>query len=230
MGTTANAADNSLTAIIDASISNVQGSLLYRGASSWSALAPGTSGQLLQTGGSAANPSWTTQQERLPIMQVIVSSGTFTVPAGVDKIKVTVVGGGGNGASAGGGGGGGGTCIIYATGLTAGGTVAVTVGAAGGTSSFGTYCTATGGISSAGINGGAGGIGTGSGTAINFTGSGGGGGGTGSGFSVYGVGGSSSLGGGGYGNINAAGGAGGNYGGGGGGGAAGSQGIVILEY
>jgi len=45
--------DNSLTA-------SAQGTVLYRGASSWVALAPGANGQVLTTGGSAANVSWTT--------------------------------------------------------------------------------------------------------------------------------------------------------------------------
>jgi hypothetical protein len=49
---------NTLTTIIDSAISNVQGSILYRNATSWVALAPGTSGQVLGTGGAAANPSW----------------------------------------------------------------------------------------------------------------------------------------------------------------------------
>lgn len=40
-------------------ISNTQGSVLYRGASAWSALAPSTEGYLLQTNGAAADPSWT---------------------------------------------------------------------------------------------------------------------------------------------------------------------------
>lgn len=39
-------------------ISNTQGSILYRGASSWAALAPGASGYLLSANGAAANPSW----------------------------------------------------------------------------------------------------------------------------------------------------------------------------
>lgn len=42
------------------SISSTQGAILYRGASGWVALSPGTSGQLLQTGGAGANPSWIT--------------------------------------------------------------------------------------------------------------------------------------------------------------------------
>jgi hypothetical protein len=50
--------DSSLSAILDAELSSTQGVVLYRGASAWSALSPGTSGQILQTNGSAANPSW----------------------------------------------------------------------------------------------------------------------------------------------------------------------------
>jgi hypothetical protein len=54
-------------------------------------------------------------------MQVFTSSGTFTVPTGITKVKVTVVGGGGGG-----------------QGFSVG-------GGAGGTSSFGAHCSATGG-------------------------------------------------------------------------------------
>jgi len=50
---------NTLTSILDAILSNTQGAIIYRGASSWSALAVGTNGQVLTTGGAAANPSWT---------------------------------------------------------------------------------------------------------------------------------------------------------------------------
>lgn len=39
-------------------ITTTRGSILYRGASSWSALAPGTSGQVLSTNGAGADPSW----------------------------------------------------------------------------------------------------------------------------------------------------------------------------
>jgi hypothetical protein len=49
---------NSLTATIDAAIGATQGAILYRGASVWSALGPGTSGQFLKTQGAAANPVW----------------------------------------------------------------------------------------------------------------------------------------------------------------------------
>lgn len=49
---------NTLTGILDACIGNTQGDLLYRSASGWAVLAPGTSGQVLTTGGAAADPSW----------------------------------------------------------------------------------------------------------------------------------------------------------------------------
>lgn len=39
---------------------SAQGTLLYRGASNWVALAPGTNGQFLTSGGAAADVSWTT--------------------------------------------------------------------------------------------------------------------------------------------------------------------------
>jgi len=72
---------------------------------------------------------------------------TFTIPA--STIKVTCTGAGGGGYSAGGGAGG--TQIAYITGLTIGSTVTVTVAntasprTSGGTSSFGSYVSATGG-------------------------------------------------------------------------------------
>ncbi len=44
--------------MIDAAIGNTQGDLLYRGASAWSVLAPGTSGNVLATQGASANPHW----------------------------------------------------------------------------------------------------------------------------------------------------------------------------
>ena len=138
------------TAITDAKISGMSSSKL-------TGALPAISGAAL-TGISAGLPG--------PRAEVFTSSGTFTVPTGVTACKVTVVGGGGGGGGshladrAGCGGGGGGTAIEWITGLTAGDTVSVTVGAggtgggtsastkdgsAGGTSSFGSYCSATGG-------------------------------------------------------------------------------------
>jgi len=50
--TTASAAANALLG----GLSTTQGALTYRGASAWTALAPGTAGQVLTSGGSGANP------------------------------------------------------------------------------------------------------------------------------------------------------------------------------
>lgn len=95
--------------------------------------------------------------------QVFTASGTFTVPAGITSVEVEVWGGsggsGGAGSTGGGaGGGGGGYARKLITGLTPGATIAITIGAGGtagasgggnggngGTSSFGTYVSATGG-------------------------------------------------------------------------------------
>ena len=40
------------------SISSTRGTILYRGASAWVALAPGVSGQFLKTQGAGADPVW----------------------------------------------------------------------------------------------------------------------------------------------------------------------------
>lgn len=111
--------------------------------------------------------------------QVFTSNGTFTVPAGVTKAKVTVVGGGGGGYATDtaslqpAGGGGGGATIHFITGLIPGDTIAVTIGSggtgglqggsaatSGGTSSFGSYCSATGGAAAVSNTPGDGGVGS----------------------------------------------------------------------
>ncbi|WP_143026510.1 hypothetical protein [Paraburkholderia fungorum] len=45
--------------MLDSAFGATPGSILYRGTSGWAALTPGTPGQLLSTGGSNANPVWT---------------------------------------------------------------------------------------------------------------------------------------------------------------------------
>lgn len=57
-GSTAVATGNSLSAILDYNVSSAQGTLLYRSGAGWVSLAPGTAGQVLTTGGAAANPAW----------------------------------------------------------------------------------------------------------------------------------------------------------------------------
>jgi hypothetical protein len=181
----------------------------------------------------------------MPTVQTFVAPGTYTKPASIKGIKVTVVGAGGNGGPSpgtntqGGGGGGGGAAIEYIPAPSIPGPVSVTAGP--GTNSFGGFCSATAGSNgpsgpgTSGTPGGAGGQGSGG----NFNMRGGSG-----QASQYqtvpqGNGGSSILGGGGGGVVRQTTGApGGNYGGGGSGtastsgsitGGTGAPGIVIVE-
>lgn len=128
-----------------------------------------------------------------PSIQIFYANGTYTKPAGLTGLRVTVVGGGGSGAggtvNAGGGagGGGGGTSIRIIAAVSIMTTEVVTVGAGasggavgvnggtGGTSSFGPHASATGGTGGGanGNSGGTGGIGTGAGVAVNIAGGGG---------------------------------------------------------
>lgn len=209
----------------------------------------GSSGQFLTSGGPGAGVSWTTAAAGgFSNMTVFTSPGTFTTPSTTTKIKVTVVGGGGAGGGSsvplgGGGGGGGGGAAIYVGPVTASTPYAVTVGAAGSTSSFGVLASATGGSGgSAGPanNGGAGGSGgAGSAGTLQFRGNGGTSGSSGNG-NTGGSGGGSLFGGGANGiyanGSNTPGNAGGAYGGGGSGGivggtgGAGAAGVVVVEY
>ncbi|SRX74926.1 T9SS type A sorting domain-containing protein [Aequorivita antarctica] len=115
-----------------------------------------------------------------------ITSGDFTVPAGVTSITIEVVGGGGGGGINGTGGGGGGGYSIGTYSVTPLAVIPVTIGAAGGsgtaggTTTVGTFNQATGGGPGISVpnpevgGGGAGGIG--SGGTLNYTGGVGGGG------------------------------------------------------
>lgn len=101
-------------------IGAVQGDLLYRSATSWSVLAPGTAGQLLSTGGAGTNPAWesiTTAIDTLGSTQgdVLYRSATgWTVLApGTSGNVLTTGGTGANPSWAAGGGGGGGAQTEY---------------------------------------------------------------------------------------------------------------------
>ena len=216
----------------------------------------GTTGQVLTSNGAGALPTFQTAAGGSPIATVDVktsgSSATWTIPTGVTKVRITVIGGGGNTPSSpggttarSGGGGGGGTAIKVLTGLTPGNTLLYTIGTGGAASGSAvsggtsqvvsgtqtiTTISATGG--GGGVPNGAGGTGgIGSNGDLNI-------GGTGGGYAWSaacgegsGAGGNSYLGGGG-GNWGQAGRA---YGGGAGGGSiyggyAGAAGVVIFEY
>lgn len=128
-------------------------------------------GYLLTYQGDSNNPTWEAPAVTGLNMTLFTSSGTWTVPSGVTKAFVVVVG-----ASAGSGGypnnvksASGGYAMAFVTGLS--GSIAITVGTggwgstgqstgAGGNSSFGTYVSATGGGAASGGNAGARGSGT----------------------------------------------------------------------
>jgi len=66
----------SLSAILDSNIGSTQGEMLFRGSGGWVGLSPGTSGQLLQTKGAGADPSWTTISGVGTVTSVNGSGGT----------------------------------------------------------------------------------------------------------------------------------------------------------
>lgn len=57
-GASAAPVPTTLSLLWDHVFGSAQGNILYRGASAWLALAPGTTGQILTTGGAGAVPSW----------------------------------------------------------------------------------------------------------------------------------------------------------------------------
>ena len=170
-GSTAVPTAQSLSAVLDMVGSAARGDILYRGASTWTRLGAGTSGNFLRTNGVGADPSWAAISTSVVTVksQVFTGSGTYTPSAGMLFAQVEAIGGGGgtgggdnssNRAGAGAGAGG------YAYGLFSAGTIGVsqtvTIGAAGtagaasgspgttggngGNTTFGALLTANGGI------------------------------------------------------------------------------------
>ena len=164
-----------------------QGDLIVRGASADERLAIGAAGKVLKVNSSGNGLEYADANAGLQSMNVYTTAGshTWTKPTGITKIKVFVTGGGGGGMSGpsndnpGSSGGGGGTAIKIID-VTSISSVAVTVGAGGagnstssgvrygnggGTSSFGSHCSATGGGAGYAGNddryGGIGGVGSG---------------------------------------------------------------------
>lgn len=119
---------NTLTQVLDA-LGVDQGSILYRDASGWTTLGPGTAGQALTTGGTGADPAWGSAGSALEIQSngTTLTTGatlinfTTNMTATVSGTQVTV-------SSTGGGGGGGGTPpTLRGSSLTAAGTSSVTL-------------------------------------------------------------------------------------------------------
>ena len=141
----------------------------------------GTSGQVLTSQGSGSAPQWgdVAPDGAFRSVQYFTTSGThtWTRPAGLQRVRVYVTGGGGGGAlentNTASGGGAGGTAIELIEVASLGATETVTVGASGadrsgsygpgssgGTSSFGSHCSATGGGGGTSSYTGQGGIGS----------------------------------------------------------------------
>jgi len=105
-GGTAAPIPNTLTSIIDAAIGSTQGDILYRSATAWSVLAPGTSGNFLQTQGASANPQWAAAGGSgitRVLDSVITTTSNFTPDATMLYTEFEVVGGGGGGGGSQGG-------------------------------------------------------------------------------------------------------------------------------
>ncbi len=79
-GATAAPTGTSVTLLLDHALGATQGQLLYRGATSWAALSPGTAGQLLRSGGTGANPSWTSAAGSGTVTTVNTSNGIIGGP------------------------------------------------------------------------------------------------------------------------------------------------------
>ena len=164
-----------------------QGDIIVRGASADGRLAIGAAGKVLKVNSGGNGLEYADATAGLQSMNVYSTAGThtWTKPTGVTKIKVFVTGGGGGGMSgpsndnSGSSGGSGGTAIKIID-VTSISSVTVTVGGggagnssssgvrysnAGGTSSFGSHCSATGGGAGRAGNdsnyGGQGGLGSG---------------------------------------------------------------------
>jgi hypothetical protein len=148
--------------------------LLGNGTSALQVVAPSTTGNVLTSNGTtwiSSSPATAPQFQTA----VFASSTTWTAPSGTTKVKVIAVGGGGPGYYLGclGAGGAGGAIIAFVT-VTGGTTYTITIGSgqaansgtSGGTTSFGSLVTATGGTAGGSGTGGTSGTGSTTGTAI----------------------------------------------------------------
>ena len=80
-GGSASPTASGLSAIIDNILGSTRGSILYRGASAWVPLTPGTSGQFLETLGAGADPVWGAPAFGLPVAATLRGSGIQTSSA-----------------------------------------------------------------------------------------------------------------------------------------------------
>ena len=74
-GTTATPLPQTLSTYLDHVLTSARGSLIFRGATTWDALAPGTSGYYLKTQGAGANPVWDSPAGAGTVTSVATGSG-----------------------------------------------------------------------------------------------------------------------------------------------------------
>jgi hypothetical protein len=77
-GSSAAPSANTLTQVLDAVAGNTQGSILYRSATDWTVLGPGTNGQVLKTAGSGANPFWGSTTGTYTLLTTVTPSTATT--------------------------------------------------------------------------------------------------------------------------------------------------------
>ena len=90
-GASAAPAAVTVSQLLDSALSAAQGAVIYRSGTAWVALAPGTSGQILTTGGASANPSWANAAAAAPIANNLILgniSGATAAPIGVSLTNV----------------------------------------------------------------------------------------------------------------------------------------------
>jgi hypothetical protein len=95
IGTNIQAWDADLDAL--AGLAAVQGDVIYRSATQWQRLPAGIAGNVLQTGGAGANPTWASSAAvggqaaiETRILVGASASETFTIPAGYRDIKIVI--------------------------------------------------------------------------------------------------------------------------------------------
>ena len=77
---------STLTSLLDG-LGSTQGSILYRNASVWVPLTPGTAGFVLSTGGASANPSWVTPPAFSAVQGTVTAAATTDLSAAGNVVQ-----------------------------------------------------------------------------------------------------------------------------------------------
>jgi len=80
---------STVSSALDTEFSATQGSVLYRNATQWVALAPGTAGQFLTTQGTGANPNWSSGGAGTGTVTSVTCFGTAITAAGTCTTAAT---------------------------------------------------------------------------------------------------------------------------------------------